>query len=918
MKLRRSLHGLVLGSVLLLTPWAAVSVVGASPIAATADAAKPPPNVFVPTGAMSTARAGHTATLLPDGEVLVTGGGTSRAELFDPSTGAFTPTGSMSVARTNATATLLPDGHVLVAGGCCLDPTHGLTSAELYDPASGTWTPTGSMHSGRFGDTATLLPDGDVLVAGGACNGQNYGCDAGSSLVNQSSAELYDPSTGIWTATGSMHDGRELQTATLLDNGRVLVTGGFNSCDDDFCSDLSSAELYNPATGRWRLTGSMHAAREQHSATLLDNGRVLVAGGLNEGGFGRGSRYSSAELYDPVTGTWAVAASMAQVHVGQTATLLHNGSVLVAGGGTSVAELYEPGPGIWVSPAALSTVRTDQTATLLPDGEVLVAGGDGPDGAPLATAELYTAGRGPLVTIAPGVLTFGTQQVGSASSPQSITVTNRGSSNLIVSGIDVSGPHPSDFATTSDCAGAVLSPGGSCNVSTRFVPVATGPRSATVAVADNAPLSPQGASVSGYGNGPDVWTPTGSLTTPRDSATATLLANGEVLVAGGQDPITNSLASAELYDPGTGSFTPTATMDEPRASATAVRLTDGDVLVAGGYLSDFVRLASAELYHPSTGTWTLTGSMNEAGSSLTSTLLPSGDVLVTGFNGPGQLYDPTTGTWSNTGPLASPEGFGATATLLGDGDVLVANDGASTQLYDPRTNTWASTGSLHVARQGGTATRLADGKVLVAGGDPPGGGVALTDAELYDPSTGQWTETGPMFTGLFGETATLLGDGTVMVAGGCTGGCDNRPAESATELFSGGFWSLGPPMTHSRVFHTATLLASGDLLVVGGDGRYGGSALGTAEVYTPVLLTVTPRSGPVGQQIDLVGNGFYAGELVTVTWGGGTRIAQATTAADGTFAVKAVVPPSTVGRHSIRAVGARSPVGATTTFDVTT
>ena len=273
---------------------------------------------------------------------------------------------------------------------------HQVTSAELYNPATGTWSATGAMNVARSGQTATLLPDGQVLVAGGGCNGHGYGCDAGSFEATLSSAELYNPATGTWARTGSMKSGRQFFTATLLKNGQVLAAGGFNNCDDDFCSDVTTADLYNPATGTWTQTGSMHGAREQHSATLLPDGDVLVAGGLNEGGFCCSQfEYSSAELYNPATGTWTPTASMAVKHAGQTATLLPNGWVLVAGGGTPVAEIYEPGPGIWVSPGAMSTARTHQTATLLPDGRVLVAGGDGPDGQPLSTAEEFLAGQRP-------------------------------------------------------------------------------------------------------------------------------------------------------------------------------------------------------------------------------------------------------------------------------------------------------------------------------------------------------------------------------------------------------------------------------------------------------------------------------------------------------------------------------------------
>jgi len=164
-------------------------------------------NTFQPTASMSVARSGATATLLGDGDVLEAGGGTAAAELYNPSTRRWSETGQMSTVRTNATATLLDDGEVLLAGGCCEagHPRQGLTSAELYDPTTGTWSATGSMNVGRVGATATLLNDGDVLVAGGSCNGSGYGCDEGSFLKNLNSAELYDPASGKWSLTGSMN-----------------------------------------------------------------------------------------------------------------------------------------------------------------------------------------------------------------------------------------------------------------------------------------------------------------------------------------------------------------------------------------------------------------------------------------------------------------------------------------------------------------------------------------------------------------------------------------------------------------------------------------------------------------------------------------------------------------------------------------
>jgi hypothetical protein len=341
---------------------------------------------------MDTARRYFTATLLPSGKVLVAGGyvqnpnavSLNSAELYDPSTDSWTPTGnSMTTGRYWHTATLLPDGKVLVTGGHNI-PGGTLNQAELYDPndgPNGRWSLLSqTMFTARYFHSATLLPGGKVLVAGGWNGATAF-----------SSAELYDPCTGMWTTTGSMGTGRSRPAATLLLDGRVLVAGGRNSG-----GVLNSAEIYTydpgTGTGSWTPANSMGTYRDNHTATLLPNGKVLAAGG-NGGGFDWGS----AELYNPVTGTWTYAPSMSLTRSSHTATLLSSGKVLIAGGiGGSVvrnqAELYDPagGPnGTWSATDALNTPRYAHTATLLSNGEVLAAGGYNTTTGYLNSAELY-------------------------------------------------------------------------------------------------------------------------------------------------------------------------------------------------------------------------------------------------------------------------------------------------------------------------------------------------------------------------------------------------------------------------------------------------------------------------------------------------------------------------------------------------
>lgn len=283
----------------------------------------------------------------------------------------FAAAGSLTYDRAEHTTTILQNGKVLVAGGETTGtfpvPSSRISSAELYDPATNQWSVVSSMTAARSGHTATLLNNGKVLVVGGGTG-----------------AELYDPTTNTWAAAASPATDSLYHTATLLPNGKVLVAGGTSG------TSVANAKLYDPTTDNWTTLPDMNAlgSRYYHTATLLQNGQVLVAGGLDGN-----SAIASAELFNPALNSWITVGSLAAGSYSHSATLLGNGKVLLVGGFGSAtsptrAELFDLTANTWTTVASLNTARYLHIAQLLNDGKVLAAGGatNGPD---LASVELY-------------------------------------------------------------------------------------------------------------------------------------------------------------------------------------------------------------------------------------------------------------------------------------------------------------------------------------------------------------------------------------------------------------------------------------------------------------------------------------------------------------------------------------------------
>jgi hypothetical protein len=317
-----------------------------------------------PASPMLEPRSGHSATLLLNGKVLIAGGMRRNqdfyrsAELFDPATGKFQSTGTLNLARVGHAAVLLRSGKVLIAGGW--SGFTGTDSAELYDPSTGNFASVGKMTSRRGRPSATLLQNGDVLIAGGGDHDTPGGI---------ASAEVFHSDTLKFEAVGSMHYARIAQTATLLGDGRVLIAGGRGD------AVTAAAELYDPKTKQFVPTGSLHVARYKHTAGLLPDGRVLIAGGSDERDWN--GALSSAEIYDPHTGRFTAAASLndSRFKLPDVAEPVGSGELLVAGGSKRV-EIYDPHAGKFLAAEGqLSDAWHFMTETRLEDGRVLLAGG---------------------------------------------------------------------------------------------------------------------------------------------------------------------------------------------------------------------------------------------------------------------------------------------------------------------------------------------------------------------------------------------------------------------------------------------------------------------------------------------------------------------------------------------------------------
>jgi hypothetical protein len=351
------------------------------------------------TAPMTAARGYHSLAVLPSGKVLASGinmydseAATPACEVYDEAAGTWTATGSMSAARALDAAIALPSGMVLAAGGfedIFLTTQTLLDSAELFDEESGggAWSMTGSMSEPKAEMALAVLPSGAILVTGGERLG------SGNAVAT---VEIFDPTTATFAPADPMAQARRYHTATVLESGEVLVAGG---CPVGDCATATdTAELYDPAAGTWSAAGLMPEVLTLHVATLLPDGRVFMTGGAHgEPGY---VPTDGTFLYDPATDSWTVAASMQCARWGHVAKVLTSGKVLVAGGTVNSpsacalrTEIYDPATDVWTDgPSMVADHGSGLRAAPLPSGGWLIAGGiieAGIDWSSTAAAEIY-------------------------------------------------------------------------------------------------------------------------------------------------------------------------------------------------------------------------------------------------------------------------------------------------------------------------------------------------------------------------------------------------------------------------------------------------------------------------------------------------------------------------------------------------
>gem|GEM_PF-2616885 len=668
-------------------------------------------------GLLQGGRYHHTATLLPNGKVLVTGGfnGTTviaSAELYDVYLQTWTYAGTMVAARQYHTATLLPNGKVLIVGGEDASSNY-LSSCELYDPKTNEWTSTNGLVKGRSYHCAVLLKTGKLMViAGKTSSGATNTC------------EVYDYSSNNWQPGRNIANSRYSHSAVSLSDGNVLITGGYATGYNN------TSELYVASSDLWRVVGNISSGRNYHNMTLLPGNDVLLTGGTGASGI-----LSSTERFSVTGEVWASENAMKLALCYHTTVLLPNDKVLTIGGFSSVAssacQVYNSVTHEWVEQESMLTARYYHTSTLLPTGQVLVVGGKSSTSSAISNCEVFD----PRIAVCiPGPeLQIARTHVSACLLPSG--------KMLLAGGVNTSTiyntceTYDSDNNTVSQTAYPMI------NARDEFV---------TTLLLDGRVLATGGYTGTGRRKECELfditegkWISTGDLLDERSLYTQTLLPNGEVMVSGGINNSSAATKKSEVYSTVWESWTATGDMTYLRYGHTANLLVDGKVIVCGGYSGTEV-LPYCESYDYQQKSWTSKAQMAEARYNHKSVVLRDGRLLVVGGSNYSslkscELYSPIADTWSTAASLPVTL-VNHTLVSLDDKILCIGGYNGSTAedkifAYSVGIDSWVEIGTrLVTARYGHTAMVMPDKSILIAGG-VNSAGTALSSTELLYIST---------------------------------------------------------------------------------------------------------------------------------------------------------------------------------------
>ncbi|MCZ6690259.1 MAG: hypothetical protein O7H41_11690 [Planctomycetota bacterium] len=699
----------------------------------------------------------------------------------------------------------LEDSDGVIAGSGVFDPAPS-TGAATVD-ISGGFRSTTLLPELRMEHSAIRLRDGTVLITGGR---------RGPMDIGGMDAVIYDPVAETFLVPGPVVDSFHARTSTLLPGGDVLITGGYDSLQ----APQSAAEIYSVSSGTFSATMlPMTTPRGGHTATLLPDGLVLLAGGGTD----------SVEVYDWVLDQFTLlAARMTDSRTGHTATVMADGGVLLAGGedgsgpllSTDIFDFFLQSFSIGPN---LSIARAYHTASLVPNGDILLAGGEGAGGQ-LRSAEFYDPASGTIIPLFDMLAEPRTRVGDAVRLPDGRVLIPGGGWRTA----DIYDPWTRMFDLVEPFLKAPRTehtvthlPDGSVLIAGGFNPVS---RSALDQV-EIFRLEP-----------PLNWmtiNPAGDPGLPRGAPSGTLLWDGRVLVAGGNQA--GTVDTTLLYDPAFDTFNPGNPMGDPREAHRAILLPTGDVLVVGG-TGD---LPNAELYNPSSGSWTPTPPLNDARSLPDAILLWTGDVLVCGgvFMGipinTAEIFQTSTSSFVSVGDMTTARVAHSLETLP-DGRILVTGGWVSlitsldsAEIYDPVAAGFASTMfNMSTPRQGHTSTLLPGGRVLIAGGSPTPLVAAVLSTELFELDSEMFSAGPNLSVERVGHSATLLPNGTVMIAGGMISSPSGME-QASVDIYSPLRNAIFPidPMGAPRSVFPLVLLGDGRVLSVG--------AGAGADLYTP-------------------------------------------------------------------------------------